>query len=56
MLEAIAVAMGFNPEGGTQNFNFSTRASHSELSNYLRIAKGVKRPRNGFFFRAESFF
>ncbi|RNM18964.1 AAA family ATPase [Dickeya undicola] len=56
LLEAIAVSMGFNPEGGTRNFNFSTRASHSELSNYLRIAKGVPRPRNGFFFRAESFF
>ncbi|MCA6997512.1 AAA family ATPase [Dickeya solani] len=56
LLEAIAVSMGFNPEGGTRNFTFSTRASHSELSNYLRIAKGVPRPRNGFFFRAESFF
>ncbi|KHN56080.1 ATPase AAA [Dickeya fangzhongdai] len=56
LLEAIAVSMGFNPEGGTRNFNFSTRASHSELSNYLRIAKGVQRPSNGFFFRAESFF
>lgn len=56
LLEAIAVAMGFNPEGGTRNFHFSTRASHSELSHYLRIAKGVKPPRTGFFFRAESFF
>ena len=24
LLEAIAVAYGFNPEGGTRNYNFST--------------------------------
>jgi predicted ATPase len=56
LLEAIAVSMGFNPEGGTKNFRFGTRASHSPLHEYLRIAKGVKRPRDGFFLRAESFF
>ncbi len=56
LLEAIAVAMGFNAEGGTKNFSFGTRASHSDLYSYLRIVKGVKRPRDGFFLRAESFF
>jgi predicted ATPase len=56
LLEAIAVAWGFNPEGGTRNFRFGTRPSHSPLSEYLRLAKGVKRPRDGFFLRAESFF
>jgi predicted ATPase len=56
LLEAIAVAWGFNPEGGTRNFRFGTRQSHSELHEYLRIAKGVRRPRDGFFLRAESFF
>lgn len=56
LLEAIAVSLGFNPEGGTKNFNFESRASHSNLDQYLRIAKGFKRPRNGFFLRAESFF
>lgn len=55
LLEAIAVANGFNPEGGTRNFNFNTRASHSPLANHLRFAKGA-RPRTGFFLRAESFF
>lgn len=30
LLEAIAVACGFNPEGGTRNFTFSTRSYHSE--------------------------
>lgn len=56
LLEAIAVAWGFNPEGGSHNFRFSTRASHSSLSDHLRLVKGVHRPKDGFFLRAESFF
>jgi predicted ATPase len=56
LLEAIAVSLGFNAEGGTKNFSFGTRRSHSELHEYLRVAKGVRRPRDGFFLRAESFF
>jgi predicted ATPase len=56
LLEAIAVSWGFNPEGGTKNFAFATRASHSELHRYMRVEKTVRRPRDGFFFRAESFF
>lgn len=56
LLEAIAVALGFNAEGGSRNFRFDTRPSHSELHAHLRIAKGYKRPRDGFFLRAESFF
>lgn len=56
LLEAIAVAWGFNPEGGTRNFNFSTRESHSGLHRYLRLVKGIKKPRDGYFLRAESFY
>lgn len=56
LLEAIAVAWGFNPEGGSINFSFSTRPSHSELSNYIRLVKSIRRPTDGFFLRAESFF
>ena len=56
LLEAIAVSLGFNAEGGSKNFRFGTRRSHSELHAYLRIAKGIERPRDGFFLRAESFF
>ncbi|QUM88326.1 AAA family ATPase [Moritella sp. 36] len=56
LLEAIALSQGFNPEGGTKNFNFSTRSSHSNLSDYLRIAKAIKRPKTGYFLRAESFY
>jgi hypothetical protein len=42
LMEAIAVAWGFNPEGGTRNFRFGTRASHSVLHEYLRLVKGVR--------------
>ncbi|WPC39576.1 AAA family ATPase [Clostridium sp. JS66] len=56
ILEAIATACGFNPEGGTKNFTFSTMNTHSELYKYLRLVKGVKRPEDGFFLRAESFY
>lgn len=56
ILEAIAVAYGFNPEGGTKNFNFSTNATHSVLYEHIRLVKGIKRPKDGFFLRAESFY
>ena len=56
IVEALAVALGFNPEGGTKNFNFSTEDSHAELHRYLRVARGALRPRDGFFLRAESFY
>lgn len=56
LLEALAIALGFNAEGGSKNFNFSTRASHSDLHEYLRIGRGVRMPRDGYFLRAESFF
>ncbi len=56
LIEAIAVKMGFNPEGGSRNFRFDTRASHSDLHKYLAIEKGVARPTDGYFLRAESFY
>lgn len=55
LLEAIAVSFGFNPEGGTRNFNFSTYASHSELHAHIALAK-YRYPRGGFYLRAESFY
>jgi predicted ATPase len=56
LLEAIAVAWGFNPEGGSINFGFATRTSHSGLHEFLELAPGRRRPRDGYFFRAESYF
>ncbi len=56
MLEAIAVNYGFNPEGGTKNYNFSTYDSHSELCEAIRLSRGYNRPGWGYFLRAESFY
>lgn len=56
LLEAIAVNMGFNPEGGTVNFNFATANTHSELHQHLTVVKGPIMRRDGFFLRAESFY
>lgn len=56
LIEALAVNLGFNPEGGTLNFNFSTEDSHSDLYKYLRVTKGIGSRKDGFFLRAESFY
>ncbi len=55
LLEAIAVAAGFNPEGGTKNFSFATRSTHSKLHECIKLAK-YGFPKDGFFLRAESFY
>ena len=55
LLEAIAISLRINPEGGSENFSFSTYDDYSELYRYLRIGKfGL--PKTKFFLRAESFF
>lgn len=55
LIEAIAVAYGFNAEGGTRNFNFATNATHSDLDQHLRLSRSAH-PKDGFFLRAESFY
>jgi predicted ATPase len=56
LVEAVAVALGLNAEGGSQHLRFSTRASHSDLHEALRVTREGRRPRTRFFLRAESFF
>ena len=56
LIEALAVARGFNPEGGTKNFNFHTKDTHSVLHWHLRLTRGAVYPKSGFFLRAESFY
>jgi predicted ATPase len=56
LLEAIAIEFGFNPEGGSKNFNFATEASYSELHKFITLSKGATKPRNSYFLRAESFY
>lgn len=57
LLEGIAVAWGFNAEGGSKNFQFETTPrAVSELHDALALYRGLTRPWDGFFLRAESFF
>ena len=56
LIEAIAVLAGFNAEGGSKNFRFGTRRSESCLHRFMRPVRGHRRPRDGFFLRAESYF
>ncbi len=56
LLEAIAMAWGLNPEGGSRNFNFATRASHSALGDAIRLARPPSTPGDSYFLRAESFY
>ena len=56
VMEGLAVALGFGAEGGTKNVQFRTAESISPLHDSLRLARGVPKPRDGYFLRAESFF
>src|SRR5690606_35343151 len=56
VLESLAMALGFGSEGGTKNVQFKTADSVSPLHEVLRLARGVPKPRDGYFLRAESFF
>ncbi len=56
LLEALAISQGFNPEGGTKNYCFATFDSHSDLHEALRVIKGYRKEKGGYFYRAESFY
>lgn len=56
LVEALAVALGLNPEGGSRSFRFATRASESDLGSHLRVARRPGRERTSFFLRAESYY
>lgn len=56
LIEAIAIYLGFNAEGGSKNFNFSSTETHSKLHDYLTISRSFKKPKDGFFLRGESFY
>lgn len=56
LLEAIAHEAGFSPEGGSKNMHVATTSqSASALAQHLTLS-WRKKPTNGYFFRAESFF
>lgn len=60
ILEAIAHKAGFGAEGGSRNISFKTGeekhyAGAQNLADYFTLSWRQK-PKNGYFFRAESFF
>ncbi len=56
LLEAVAAACGFNAEGGSRNFNFSTCGTHSDLHASVTLHRGTARILDGYFLRAESYY
>jgi predicted ATPase len=57
LIEALATACELNPEGGSRNFDFESRASHSKLETCLRLARPAGAlAADSFFLRAESFY
>ncbi|MEV6011738.1 AAA family ATPase [Streptomyces sp. NPDC051976] len=55
LIEALATAAGFNAEGGSRSFRFASRSTESCLGDHLTVCWN-RRPRTGFFLRAESFY
>jgi predicted ATPase len=56
MLEALAIANGLNPEGGSRNMLFATRESHSQLHQALKLRRFHALIPDSWFMRAESLF
>ncbi len=56
LLEAIAVSLGFNAEGGSKNFNFETNSDQKYADNVIEIKYTNNKPRDNYFLRAESFY
>ncbi|WP_345272384.1 AAA family ATPase [Nocardioides nanhaiensis] len=54
LVEAIAMAYGLSPEGGTTHSVHRTRPSESPLASALRLTRGLGAGRWGFFLRAET--
>lgn len=55
LIEAVALCAGYNAEGGSKNFNFSTRQTASDLYRFISLIKSAHE-KDGFFLRAESFY
>lgn len=56
LVEAIALLMGFGPEGGTKSVQFRTSDDISPLHKYLKPSRSFKKPDDYYFLRAESFY
>lgn len=54
LVEAIAIAYGLSPEGGSTGARHSTRRTESDLASQLSLHRGAGASRWGYFLRAET--
>ncbi len=54
MVEAIALAYGLSPEGGSTGARHTTRSTESELGNHLQLIRNAGSSKRGYFLRAET--
>jgi predicted ATPase len=54
IVEAVAMAYGLSPEGGSTQAMHSTRSTESDLSRWIRLERSPGSSRWGFFLRAET--
>jgi predicted ATPase len=54
LVEAVAIAFGLSPEGGSTHSRHSSRATESPLGDALQLVRGPGASRWGFFLRAET--
>jgi predicted ATPase len=54
IVEAVAMAYGLGPEGGSTGSRHATRSTESPLGRTLRLRRGLGSGRRGFFLRAET--
>lgn len=55
LLDAIAYNIGFNLSGGSQNF-LRKEEEGFFLANNMKLIRGVHRPKDSYFFKAETFY
>jgi predicted ATPase len=54
IIEAIAIAYGLSPEGGSTFTKHAERPTESSLHEHIRLVRGISRSRWGYFVRAET--
>lgn len=54
LVEAIALAYGLSPEGGSTGARHTTRSTESALADHLQLIRNAGTSRRGYFLRAET--
>lgn len=54
IIEAIALAYGLSPEGGSTGAQHRTRSTESVLADHLKVVRNAGATRRGYFLRAET--